>query len=1082
MQITEESIVGMTDGEVSEPKKEIQPMHSWETINNFGVNRLASRAAFTPYTDPDSARSLPAAVSTLVQSLNGAWKFHYATTPLAAPEGFEKPAFDDAAWDTLAVPSSWQMHGYGHPHYTNVIYPFPVDPPRVPSENPTGSYRRTFVVPEAWDGLQIRLRFDGVDSCFEAYVNGHFAGMGMGSRLPHEFDVTRHVTAGVNVLAVRVYQWSAGSYLEDQDMWWLSGIFREVSLVALPQVQIADLYIVPDLDDACCDAVLHVETAVANLGDDAAAGQLELRLCDAAGAKVAIAKTDVGVAAGATAAVALKMKVAAPRKWSAEDPYLYQIVATLRDAEGHVRMAVPQRVGFRKVEICDGQIRLNGSKALFRGVNRHEHHPDFGRAVPLDAMVQDILIMKRHNINAVRTSHYPDDPRWYDLCDQYGLYLIDECDVETHGFHMANWSGNPLNDPQWEAPIVDRMQRMVTRDRNHPSVVIWSLGNEAGFGCNHVQMKAVANALDPTRPIHYEGDNFVSIADMYSRMYPSIEECEQICKAEGDLKFWWTDKVLSADRYAQKPFILCEYAHAMGNGPGNLKEYWEIIYREPRFAGAFVWEWIDHGIRAVRGADGVARVAGAPAATKNQEPRTKNADTFFAYGGDFGDEPNDSNFVIDGLIFPDRTPSPAMAELKQVLAPVLTEIVDAAKGKVRITNRHIFTGLDHLEAHWKLLADGEVMQNGALPLPKLAPFRSAMVTVPLELSRHDSREFILEISYTLKSDQPWAARGHEVAFAQFPVRAAKTVVAAPVAIDRRHLPQAIETRSTITIAAPSFEMVFCKATGVLVRWQVHGQPLLVRGPRPNFWRAPTDNDGGCRGGLQKEWRDQGLHALQYRIESVEWAAVGDGAQRVIVKSRVAGPIVTIGIACEQIYTVQPDGTLALEFRGVPCGEWKTTWPRIGLQLRLPAALARVRWYGRGPGESYVDSRSGQRLGQWTASVDELFTNYVFPQENGNHTGTRHVTMLDPQGVGLRATAGRPFDFSAHWYDTVDLEKANHTCDLVKRDFVTLNLDYAQTGLGSNSCGPRPLPQYELKPQAFQFSLQLAPVSNRHAGC
>ncbi|MEI8243390.1 MAG: glycoside hydrolase family 2 TIM barrel-domain containing protein, partial [bacterium] len=587
-------------------------MHPWETIGNFGINRLAPRAWFTPYADGETAARGGNVASTRVQSLNGAWKFHYAAMPLAAPEGFAKPAFDDAAWDTLPVPSCWQMHGYGRPHYTNVIYPFPVDPPRVPTENPTGSYRRTFVVPESWDGLQIRLRFDGVDSCFEAHVNGHCVGMGMGSRLPHEFDITRQVTAGVNTLAVRVWQWSAGSYLEDQDMWWLSGIFREVSLVAMPRVQIADLYVVTDLDDKCQDAVLRVETAVANLGGDAAAGQLELRLCDAAGVKVAAAKAAVGVAAGATAAVALQMKVAAPRKWSAEDPYLYQLIATLCDAAGNVLMAAPQRVGFRQVEIADGQIRVNGKKIFFRGVNRHEHHPDLGRTIPLDTMIQDILLMKRHNINAVRTSHYPDDPRWYDLCDQYGIYLIDECDLETHGFGMPDWkswSGNPLGDPQWEAPIVDRMQRMVLRDRNHPSVVIWSLGNEAGFGCNHAKMKAAANALDPTRPIHYEGDYFMEVADMYSRMYPAPGECEQICKAAGDHKVWG-DQLLLRDRYARKPFILCEYAHAMGNGPGNLKEYWEIIYREPRFAGAFVWEWIDHGIRAVRAADGLARVAG----------------------------------------------------------------------------------------------------------------------------------------------------------------------------------------------------------------------------------------------------------------------------------------------------------------------------------------------------------------------------------------------------------------------------------------------------------------------------------------
>ena len=1054
-------------------------MNNWETIGNFGINRLAPRAWFTPYADAESARSMRAQESALVQSLNGAWKIHYAATPLAAPEGFEKPSFDDGAWDMLTVPSCWQMHGYGHPHYTNVQFPFPVDPPRVPTENPTGSYRRTFVVPENWDGMQIRLRFDGVDSCFEVSVNGRFVGMGMGSRLPHEFDVTKLVKPGANLLAVRVYQWSAGSYLEDQDMWWLSGIFRDVSLVALPTVQLADLTIVTELDDACRDAVLRVNASLSNLGKASEDCTLDLRLCDAAGVKVGSTKKSIMLAAGATEAVALKIAVAAPRKWSAEDPCLYQLVATLRGADGAVRMVVPQRVGFRKVEIKGGQIRVNGAKVYFRGVNRHEHHPDSGRAVPLDAMIQDILIMKRHNINAVRTSHYPNDPRWYDLCDQYGLYLIDECDLETHGFGQPDWKAwslNPLDDPQWEAPIVDRMQRMVLRDRNHPSIVIWSLGNEAGFGCNHAKMKAAAHAIDPTRPIHYEGDYFMQVADMYSRMYPSPEECERICKAEGDHKVWENRNLLHKD-YADKPFILCEYAHAMGNGPGSLKEYWEVIYRQPRFAGAFVWEWLDHGIRAVRGPDGRAQVAGARNAcgsTKNEEPRTKNQEAFFAYGGDFGDEPNDGNFVIDGLLFPDRTPSPAMTQLKQMLAPVLTEAVDAGQGKLRITNRHMFSGLDGLEAHWKLLADGEAIQTGRLSLPKVAPFKSAAATVPFELPAHDVREFVLEVRYLLKGDTAWAAAGHEVGFAQFPVRAARPAAAKPVAV-----PATItttETRTEITLHDARQALVFDKATGRMSGWTRDGRTLLLQGPWANFWRAPTDNDGGRRGGgTQQEWRQHGLHMLRHHLDVIEGAMSADGQPQVVVRTRVAGPIVKVGIACSYVYTLGADGSWALEFSGTPWGEWKCIWPRIGLQLRLPANMDRVAWYGRGPGESYADSKDGARFGRWASTVDGLFTNYIFPQENGNHTETRWVTAADAFGAGLCAQAEQPFDFSAHWYDTQDLTRADHTYDLVKRDFVTLNLDLEQTGLGSNSCGPRALAPYELKPQAFRFAVTLAPV-------
>jgi beta-galactosidase/evolved beta-galactosidase subunit alpha len=1044
-------------------------VHKWEQIQNFAVDRLAPRAWFTPYPDADAARQMDA--SPLVRSLNGDWKFNYAPTPIDSPEGFESANFDDAAWDVLPVPSCWQMHGYGRPHYTNINYPFPVDPPRVPTENPTGCYRRTFVLPSGWKGKQIRLRFDGVDSCFEAWVNGRAVGMGMGSRLPHEFDISDKLKPGVNVLAVRVYQWSAGSYLEDQDMWWLSGIFRDVSLVAMPSLQLADIGIVTDLDEKFRDAVLRVDATIANSGVRAAGAKLDVRLFDADGTRIATMRSDVKLDKAVSHTVSLKARVAAPRKWSDEDPYLYTLVATLQDANGKTLMSVPQRVGFRKVEIVGGQVRINGVKACFRGVNRHEHHPDFGRAVPLETMIEDILIMKRHNINAVRTSHYPDDPRWYDLCDRFGIYLIDECDLETHG--MCGVPNNPLADLSWEKPIVDRMRRTVLRDRNHPSVIFWSLGNEAGFGRNHAAMKAAANAIDPTRPVHYEGDYGVEVADMLSRMYPSVAECEKICLAAEDYSLW--DKhLIKKERLATLPFVLCEYAHAMGNGPGSLKEYWEVIRKQPRFAGAFVWEWIDHGIRSVRGADGRAVVARAA-------PKSGGAcaETFFAYGGDFGDVPNDSNFVIDGLIFPDRTPSPAMAELKQVLSPVLTEAVNAAAGKLRVTNLHSFTGVEHLAAHWNLLANGETIQSGTITLPKIAPRKSAIITVPLTIPKGDTREFFLEVSYTLRSDTAWAESDHEVAFAQFFVRDARAD-AAPAAETFTAKLKTSATRESITVASDEITALFDKRTGLLNRWTVDGRSMLVRGPRANFWRAPTDNDGGARGGgVQKEWRNHGLHALMHHLDSIKLSE-SDGLPRVTVKTRVAGPIVSVGVACEYVYTFKNGGALELEFSGQPWGDWKCIWPRIGVQMQLPAELARAHWYGRGPGESYSDSKDGQRMGKWSASVDELFTPYIFPQENGNHIDTRWMAATNAFGAGLLVSMGRPFNFSAHWYDTNDLTEAGHGYDLKKRDCVTLNIDLAQTGLGSNSCGPRALPQYELNPQAFRCLIKLAPVVLRSA--
>ncbi len=1033
---------------------------NWEDPNRFGVNRLAPRACFTSYPDRSAAvRGVPGE-SIWVQSLNGIWKFHYAPNPVEAPVDFEVPDQDDRAWNDLPVPSCWQMHGYGRPHYTNVMYPFPVDPPHVPSENPTGSYRRSFSIPVEWAGQRVRLRFDGVDSCFEAWVNGVAVGAGMGSRLPHEFDITDQLVPGRNVLAVRVLQWSAGSYLEDQDMWWLSGIFREVSLVALPPLHVADVAVQTTFDAAFRDAVLHIQAEVANTGKAAARGcTLSAELLDDLGARVpvAVAPAAVAVKGGANQTLRLELPVTAPRAWSAEDPYLYTLLLTLRDATGATVCVVPVRVGFRQVEIRDGQIRINGVKAMFKGVDRHEHHPDLGRTLPLETMVQDILLMKRHNINAVRTSHYPDDPRWYDLCDRYGIYLIDECDLETHGFAMpwnSNWSRNPMSDPAWEAACVDRMQRMVRRDRNHPSVVIWSLGNEAGMGCNHHAMARAARELDPTRPIHYEGDYQLEVADLYSRMYASVEECEKIGKGVEPVTLWG-NQTLAPEKYGKVPFIQCEYAHAMGNGPGNLQEYWDAYYRHPRICGAFVWEWLDHGIRR----------------------RTADGREYFAYGGDYGDEPNDGNFVIDGLVFPDRTPSPAMTELKKALEPVKTEPADLAAGRLRVQNRYMYQGLDHLTVCWCVRADGVAVQSGTQAAPSVAAGAAGELALPLGPLPDDEREYHLDVAWNLAGEALWAPAGHAVAWAQFPLRAAAPC--APLLRTPARTPTAADSATAVTVQGDGFELVFTKADGRLARWTHEGRNVVAAGPRLNLWRAPTDNDGGCRGGgVQREWREHGLHALQHRIDDVAVTAAataGDGCT-VTVRSVVAGPIVKCGVACTYTYTIRPNGQLDLAVAGTPTGEWKCSWPRIGVQLRLPKCNDRVRWYGRGPGESYRDSKAGQRVGLWQATVDELFTNYIFPQENGNRTDVAWVAATGVRGMGLLAWSEGLFDFSAHWYDTVDLEQARHTYDLVRRDTVTLNLDQAQTGLGSNSCGPGPLEQHILKPQAFEFRLRLRPVN------
>ncbi|MDH7568428.1 MAG: glycoside hydrolase family 2 TIM barrel-domain containing protein, partial [Armatimonadota bacterium] len=560
-------------------------MHDWENPRVFARRRLPARASFFPYPDQESALTYQRAASPWFSLLNGRWKFHYADTPAEAPEDFYAEEFDDSDWDDLPVPGMWEMMGYGRPHYTNVQYPFPVDPPRVPTENPTGSYRREFYIPGDWAGRRVVLRFEGVDSAYQVWVNGQEAGYSQGSRLPAEFDITPFVRPGHNTLAVRVWKWSDGSYLEDQDMWWLSGIFRDVYLLSLPQTGVADVCVRTPLSPDYRDALLELRVTVRNAAPVEKQVCVEVDLRDAEGGAVleTPAVVHAQVAAGEDTCLPVQAPVANPRKWSAEDPALYTALITLKDAQGQVLEVVPIRVGFRAVEMKNGNLLVNGVPVLFKGVNRHEHHPDLGRAVPLETMAEDVRLMKQHNINAVRTSHYPPDPRFLDLCDEYGLYVIDECDLETHGFGMNKWVGNPTDDPEWEEACVERMVRMVERDKNHPCVVLWSLGNEAGFGRNHYAMAEAARRIDPTRFIHYEGDREQKVSDVISVMYPRLDAVIEMGE--------------KLEQGGEKPYICCEYAHAMGNGPGNLKEYWDVFYRYRGLQGGFVWEWIDHGIR-----------------------------------------------------------------------------------------------------------------------------------------------------------------------------------------------------------------------------------------------------------------------------------------------------------------------------------------------------------------------------------------------------------------------------------------------------------------------------------------------------
>lgn len=988
-------------------------MHPFiESPASVGENRLRPRASFVPHAT--AAEALAGGPSRRVMDLGGMWAFELRPTVAEAPDELLGPDEDDAEWARIAVPGNWQMQGYGLPAYTNIVYPFPVDPPRVPTENPTGLYRRTFTLPPDWDGMDVRVRFEGVDSAFSVFLNGDFVGASKGSRLPSEFDLTPHLRPGENLLGVRVHQWSDGSYVEDQDMWWLSGIFRDVSLLARPKARLHDVFVQADYDPAKGVGLLVVEV-------------------EAEGPAVRSTLLD-----GDRAVLQGSGPVEGVRPWSAEVPNLYTLLLEVVDGE-EVTEAVALKVGFRRVEIVGEELRVNGRPVKLLGVNRHEHHPDLGRAVPLETARQDALLMKRHNVNAVRTSHYPPDPRFLDLCDELGLYVIDECDIETHGFEFGKWQGNPSDDPLWEQAYVDRMQRMVERDKNHPCVVMWSLGNEAGIGRNHAAMAEWVRGRD-SRPVHYEGDAETRNTDVLSRMYSSVEEIERHARRE----IWQEGDREIVEARNRKPFVLCEYAHAMGNGPGGLAEYVEAFYRHPRLCGGFVWEWIDHGIRQF----------------------TADGEPYFAYGGDFGEAVHDSNFVIDGLVFPDRRPSPGLIELKKVYEPVR---VSRSEGGVRIENRYRFRDLGHLSASWRLLCDGVPMDGGVLSLPEVAPM--ATVDVPLPVAEPQGPgEWAFEVSFRLASATPWAEPGHEIAWGQFVMR--NEPRALPV---RREGELSVEREDGWTsVLGGDFALAFLESTGDWAVWTSGGGHRLIDGPRLSVWRAPTDNDGGDRGGLQAEWRRQGLDKVTHRLDAF---AVEETQEGVVVRvaTRVAPPAQRWGLRAETRTLVRADGSVRIEVAVDPEGDVPSPLPRIGLTMALPGELTTARWYGLGPGEAYVDTCQAQRLGVWEMPVDALRTDYVFPQESGNRHLVRWLELTDDAGRGLRVAGEPALDFAAERFAVEDIDRARHTTDLVPRDFVTLRLDHRHHGIGSASCGPGPLEPYCLRPEPFRFAFELTAV-------
>ena len=820
-----------------------QQANDWENPEVVGINKRPGHARTVPYATAEEALAAHFSKSPYYQSLNGEWQFLYLPNPKAVPEAFYDGALDTLPWDPIAVPGNWTLQGYDRPIYTNVKMPIPPDPPRVPQEdNPTGLYRKTFSIPEAWDGRRIFIIFEGVESAFYLWANGHFVGYSQGSRLPAEFDLTDFVSPGENQLAAMVIRWSDGSYLEDQDHWWMAGIYRDVYLVAAPRVHILDFAARTLLDEAYENATLRVDVDLEAFGQQTPDGyQVAMQLYDMAGQ--AVLDTPVSRALRRNiqdpASLTLSQSIAKPQKWTAETPKLYTLVLTLSDPGGQPLEHLSHKIGFRQVEMKDSRLLLNGQPLLLKGVNRHEHDGSHGKTISEESMIADILLMKQFNINAVRNSHYPNHPRWYELCDEYGLYVIDEANIEAHALYHTL-----CRDPLWTTAFLERGKRMVQRARNHPCIILWSLGNESGYGPNHDALGGWIRGADPTRPLHYEGavsrhqgqewDGGALVTDIVCPMYPEVADIAAYARQPT----------------SARPLIMCEYAHAMGNGPGALYEYWQTIRAHDLLQGGFIWDWVDQGL------------------LKTDE----NGARYWAYGGDFGDTINDVNFCINGLIWPDRTPHPALYEVKSVYQPVQFAAHDLAAAQITITNEYAFKDLRHLAATWELSVDGRPLQSGPLPPLDLPPGHKETITIPIEpLDLPPGAEAFLTLRFMLAESTTWAEAGHEVAAAQFlmPIQAPT-----PRPLPLHELPALTlaRTENAAVISGDNFQLTYDINGGQIISWKVNGVELFAAGPSLNVWRAPTDNDGikldGERYHLLEEWLKAGLHELRHTVEEV----------------------------------------------------------------------------------------------------------------------------------------------------------------------------------------------------------------------
>lgn len=1028
-------------------------LNYWENPLMIGENKEDAHNLALPYDSMEEAAVQ--GENPYKKSLNGGWKFYWQLGLSARRSDYRRADFDDSLWDNIEVPSVWQLKGYGKPIYLCAFYPkaISVKKSQIPAINQdlneVGVYRRHFSVPKNWDGKEVFLHFGAVKAGFFVYLNGEQIGYSQGSMTPAEFRITDYLNDGENQITVEVFRYTDGTYLEDQDMWFLSGIYREVYIYAENKVFIHDFFANATLDDKYTDGLLDLEIALQNDGKKTEAVEVEAWLLDG-GEKKLIGTAETEAAAGQSKLTVSHIEKNV-RQWSAEAPNLYRLMLVLKQ-NGQVLSCKSVRIGFKTIEIKGNVLTVNGRRVIIKGVNRHDFDPDYGWAVPRERYYEDLYLMKRANINAVRTSHYPDDLLFYDLCDDLGLYVMDECDMETHGVRRKNVPGD---NPCWKEAVVDRMQRMVLRDRSRACVCFWSLGNEAGDGENFMHMRSAALALDKTRPIHYEGDFDLTKSDFISRMYPTERIVKKLVNQQAIKESLFDsvanalaadNKAVPAEKFKTKPVIYCEYAHAMENSLGNFREYVEDFEKYEHMCGGFIWDYVDQAIRVKE--NGVEK---------------------WLYGGDFDEGATSYYFCANGIIGADRKPHPSYYEVKKVYASLKAHAVDLAKGRLSIQNKNLFVSLDGYSLQWVITVNGETAEEGLIETLDVPPLASKEITLPYYLDVLPEGEVILTVSFITKQDKPWAPAGFEQTFDQFIIKPAQQKQIEPV-------PGNIEfsqTDDTVHVSGRGFSAVIKR--GALSSLQYCGMEMLSASQpmTPNFFRPLTDNDRGYLNFMPKfvginplyQWK-----RTSNQVKAVSTKAVRLSGGEIEVKVKWFAPFAN---GVQTIYNFTDDGRLTV--RHCAAGILLPVL-KIGLRTGIDLTLKNVKWYGRGPQESYCDRLTGAKIAIHTLKVSELEHQYMRPQENGNRTDVRMLEVTDDKGTGIKieAPAGQCFNFGAGFYSQEKLESAKHIHELKPDKFITLNLDAAQRGVGGDMPGNAVLHEpYKMrsgKKYCFEFTV------------